>query len=132
MSRKDDLRMLFNFMIELLKEEEENKTVIKEITDKKLLVEEPKQKTTNFSSFDTSKIKNIMDKIDAKQHENAVVKQALNVQAKDYKKEIEDLREAFNQKLEKLKTEEDSDIIDTPPSLTGGTIYSEFVNKINR
>jgi hypothetical protein len=132
MSRKDDLRMLFNFMIELLKEEDENKTVVKEITDKKLLVEEPKQKTTNFGSFDPSKIKNIMDKIDAKQHENAVVKQALNVQAKDYKKEIEDLREAFNQKLEKLKTEEDSDIIDTPPSLTGGTIYSEFVNKINR
>ena len=61
MSRKDDLRMLFNFMIELLKEEEENKTVVKEITDKKLLVEEPKQKTTNFGSFDQSKIKNIMD-----------------------------------------------------------------------
>lgn len=97
MSRKDDLKLLFNFMIELLKDEtNEAKTVSKKI-EEKLIVEE--QKPTKFDLFDVPRIKTIMDKMEIKQHENSVVKQALTVQAKDYKKEIEDLKEAFNQKI---------------------------------
>ena len=96
MSRKDDLKILFNFMIELLKDDEEQQVKV---------VEE----TTKFDSFDVPRIKTIMDKIEIKQHENSVVKQALNVQAKDYKKEIDELREAFNKKvLEDNKLEYDS------------------------
>jgi 6-pyruvoyl-tetrahydropterin synthase len=122
MSRKDDIKMLFNFMIDLLKEDEV-KNVVEEKIDKKLLVEEPKSKTTNFGSFDPSRIKTIMDKMEAKEHENAVVKQALNVQAKDYKKEIEELREAFNQKvLKEHKLEEDKNIVSTGFSITGATL----------
>ena len=108
MSRKDDLKILFNFMIELLKDEEEQPVkVVEEKTKKEL--SETTAMTTKFDSFDVPRIKTIMDKIEIKQHENSVVKQALNVQAKDYKKEIDELREAFNKKvLEDNKLEDDS------------------------
>lgn len=92
MARKDDLKILFNFLIELLKDEEEQQVKV---------VEE----TTKFGSFDVPRIKTIMDKMD----KNTVVKQALNFKAKDYKKEIDELREAFNKKvLEDNKLEDDS------------------------
>lgn len=123
MARKDDLKLLFNFMIELLKEEEENKNVVEVKTDKKVLVEETKPKTTNFGTFDPSRIKTIMDKMEAKGHEDAVVKHALNVQAKDYKKEIEELREQFNQKvLKENKLEDESAHIQTTRPITGETM----------
>jgi hypothetical protein len=113
MSRKDDVKMLLNFMIEMLKDEEKEDIKISEVkSNRPLLFEEPKQKTTNFGSFDPSRIKNIMDKIEIKGHENAVVKHALNTQAKDYKKEIEELRESFIQKtLKQDKLEEDGDTV---------------------
>ena len=125
MARKDDVKMLLNFMIEMLKDgEKEEVKFSEENPNKQLLVEVPKQKTTNFGSFDPSRIKTIMDKMEAKEHENAVVKQALNVQAKDYKKEIEELREAFNQKaLKEDKLEEDKNIVSTGFSITGSTMY---------
>lgn len=95
MSRKNDLKMLFNFFIELLNEENETKPQKEESS----FVEETKPTPTKFDSFDVPRIKTIMDKMEIKQHENSVVKQALNVQAKDYKKEIDELREAFNKKV---------------------------------
>lgn len=99
MSRKDDLKLLFNFMIELLKEEGVEERKISTGEESKKLIVEKSQEKTNFGVFDAPRIKTIMDKIDAKEHDNAIVKQALNVQAKDYKKEIEDLKEAFKQKI---------------------------------
>jgi hypothetical protein len=119
MARKDDLKLLFNFMIELLKDEsEQTKTVDK--TEETKIVEE--QKPTKFDLFDVPRIKTIMDKMEFKQHENSMVKQALNVQAKDYKKEIEELKKAFDQKvLKEDKLEEETINLPTPP-ITGATM----------
>ena len=120
MARKDDVKMLFDFMIEMLKEGNEVKT--EEIKPKVLIAEENQPKTQKFEIFDATKAKSIMDKIEAKNHEQAVVKQALNIQAKDYKKEIEELREAFNQKvLKEDKLEEDKTVVSTDLSITGMT-----------
>lgn len=115
--------MLLNFMIEMLKDDEKEEVKIsEEKSNKSLLFEEQKQKTTNFGSFDPSRIKNIMDKIEIKGHEDAVVKHALNSQAKDYKKEIEELRESFIQKtLKQDKLEEDGNTVSSGLSITGVT-----------
>jgi hypothetical protein len=122
MSRKDDLKTLFNFFIELLNEENE----IKPQKEEKLLVEETKPKTSKFDVFDVPRIKTIMDKMETKQHENSVVKQALNVQAKDYKREIEELKEAFNKKIfEEYKLE------DANTTIIGPDGFSETKKKIN-
>jgi heme-binding NEAT domain protein len=105
MARKDDLKLLFNFMIELLKDEtDETKTVDEKIV-KKLIVEE--QKPTKFDIFDVPRIKTIMEKMESNFHENSIVKQALNTQTKDYKKEIEELKDAFNKRVLKEDKLED-------------------------
>lgn len=123
MSRKDDLKMLFNFLIDLLKDEEK----IEETNDKQLITED-KPKVQNYGVIDASRIKTIMDKIENKDHDEAVIKKALKIQENSYKKEIEDLKEAFNKKtLEQDKLE----IEDEKTKFSGGTVYSEFVNKIN-
>lgn len=120
MARKDDVKMLFDFMIEMLKEDNGVKT--EEIKTKNLIAEENQPKIQKIEIFDAMKAKSIMDKIESKNHEQAVVKHALNIQAKDYKKEIEELREAFNQKLLKEdKLEEDKTVISTDLSITGIT-----------
>jgi hypothetical protein len=120
MSRKDDLKMLFNFFIELLNEENE----VKSQKEEKLLVEETKPKASKFDVFDVPRIKTIMDKMETKQHENSVVKQALNVQAKDYKREIEELKEAFNKKI----FEEDK-LEDTNKTIVGPDGFLETKKK---
>jgi hypothetical protein len=123
MARKDDLKMLFNFLIDLLKDEEKNE----EINDKQLITED-KPKVQNYGVIDASRIKTIMDKIENKDHHDAVIKKALKIKEDSYKKEIEDLKEAFNKKtLEQDKLE----IEDEKNKFSGGTVYSEFVNKIN-
>jgi hypothetical protein len=123
MARKDDLKMLFNFLIDLLKDEEKN-----EETNDKQLITEDKPKVQNYGVIDAPRIKTIMDKIENKDHNDAVIKKALKIQEDSYKKEIEDLKEAFNKKtLEQDKLE----IEDKKTKFSGGTVYSEFVNKIN-
>jgi len=114
MTRKDDLKLLFNFMIELLKDETEETKTVDEKIEKKLIVEE--QKPTKFDIFDVPRIKTIMDKMEFKEHENSIVKQALNVQAKDYKKEIEELKDAFNKKVLKEEKLEDENFSGTTGS----------------
>ena len=123
MPRKDDLKMLFNFLIDLLKDEEKNE----EINDKQLITED-KPKVQNYGVIDASRIKTIMDKIENKDHYDAVIKKALKIKEDSYKKEIEDLKEAFNKKtLEQDKLE----IEDEKNKFSGGAVYGEFVNKIN-
>ena len=128
MARKDDVKMLFDFMIEMLKEYYEK---IEEHKPKVLIAEENQPKTQKFEIFDVTKAKSIMDKIETKDHEDAVIKKALKIQENSYKKEIEDLKASFNKKIEKDKVEEESNTKDSPTKLTGGTVYSEFVSKIN-
>lgn len=116
MARKDDLKMLFNFLIDLLKDEEK----IEDTNDKQLITED-KPKVQNYGVIDAPRIKTIMDKIENKDHDEAVIKKALKIQENSYKKEIEDLKEAFNKKtLEQDKLE----IEDEKTKFSGGTVYS--------
>ncbi len=117
MARKDDVKMLFDFMIEMLKEDNEK---LEEIKPKVLIAEENQPKTQKFEIFDVTKAKSIMDKMDAKEHDAAIVKRALSVQSRDYKKEIDELKEIFNQKI----LNEDKLVDENGNSLSGSTIQS--------
>lgn len=122
MARKDDLKMLFNFLIELLKDEEK----IEETndSDKNLICENTKKENKTIGAIDASRIKYIMDKIEDKRHDDAIVKQV----EKHYKREIKDMKDAFHKELlkeEKLETPKEN------TNFSGGTVYSEFISKIN-
>lgn len=117
MARKDDVKMLFDFMIELLKEDNEK---LEEIKPKVLIAEENQPKTQKFEIFDATKAKSIMDKMDAKEHDTAIVRKALSVQSKDYKKEIDELKEIFNKKI----FNEDKLVDENGNPLSGSTIQS--------
>lgn len=117
MARKDDVKMLFDFMIEMLKDDNEK---LEEIKPKVLIAEENQPKTQKFEIFDVTKAKSIMDKMDAKEHDAAIVKRALSVQSRDYKKEIDELKEIFNQKI----LNEDKLVDENGNSLSGSTIQS--------
>lgn len=119
MARKDDVKMLFDFMIELLKDENEVKDVNKP-EEEKVLIAESKPKPTKYDIFDVPRIKTIMDKMDAKEHDDAIVKRALTVQSRDYKKEIDELKEMFNQRILK----EDKLVDENGNSLSGNTSQS--------
>lgn len=124
MARKDDVKMLFDFMIEMLKEDNEVKT--EETKPKVLIAEENQPKTQKFEIFDATKAKSIMDKIETRDHDDAIIKKALKIQESSYKKEIEDLKASFNKKIEKDRLEEEPELeepelkLPTPP-ITGGT-----------
>jgi hypothetical protein len=77
--------MLFNFLIDLLKDEEK----IENTNDKQLITED-KSKVQNYGVIDAPRIKTIMDKIENKDHDDAVIKKALKIKEDSYKKEIED------------------------------------------
>ena len=62
MSRKDDVKLLFNFMIELLREDEEVKSEVKEQT-KELLSETPKEDESAKHILDVMKRAELMDKM---------------------------------------------------------------------
>ena len=129
MARKDDVKMLFDFMIEILKEDN---VKVDENKPKVLIAEENQPKTQKFEIFDATKAKSIMDKLETKNHDEAIIKKALKIQEDNYKKEIEGLKASFNKKIEKDKLEEEDPELNLPtPPITGGTVYSEFVSKIN-
>ena len=129
MARKDDVKMLFDFMIEMLKEDN---VKVDENKPKVLIAEENQPKTQKFEIFDATKAKSIMDKLETKNHDEAIIKKALKIQEDNYKKEIEGLKASFNKKIEKDKLEEEDPELNLPtPPITGGTVYSEFVSKIN-
>ena len=77
MARKDDVKMLFDFMIEMLKEDKQVKT--EETKPKVLIAEENQPKTQKFEIFDATKAKSIMDKIETRDHDDAIIKKALKI-----------------------------------------------------
>lgn len=121
MARKDDVKMLFDFMIEMLKEDNEVKT--EGLKPKVLIAEENQPKTQKFEIFDATKAKSIMDKIETRDHDDAIIKKALKIQESSYKKEIEDLKASFNKKIEKDRLEEEEVTTKlNSPLLTGDTV----------
>jgi len=119
MARKDDVKMLFDFMIEMLKEDN---VKVEENKPKVLIAEENQPKTQKFEIFDATKAKSIMDKIETRDHDDAIIKKALKIQESSYKKEIEDLKASFNKKIEKDRLEEEVTTKSNSPSLTGNTV----------
>jgi len=62
MSRKDDIKLLFNFMIELLKEDEEEKEELK-VESKQVLTETPKEDESAKYILDIMKRTELMDRM---------------------------------------------------------------------
>lgn len=130
MARKDDVKMLFDFIIEMLKEDNEIKT--EQISSKVLTAEENQGRVKKIEIFDATKAKSIMDKIETRDHDEAIIKKALKIQEINYKKEIEDLKESFNKKIEKDRLKEEPESNSTILPINSDIIYDESVTKNNK
>jgi hypothetical protein len=125
MSRQSDLVKVFNFMIELLKEED--KEMVQETPkEKELITENP---STNTYKLDFGRAKEIMGKIDEKDKLEAIIKEAQKKQEKTYTKEIKELKEAFLNKVFETKKEETLE--NEPQKVKDNSILSNFIKEID-
>jgi hypothetical protein len=124
MSKKKDLMLVFDFIAEYLKEE--SVVTTPETTTKQLLVEEPKnmddvlvklkQPIDNLGK-DAKYIKDLMDRVDAKSIDQAVTNNLLANQKREFDKEIQKLKEDFNDKL-KTEKETENNIVDSGSTIS--------------
>lgn len=121
MSKKDDLKLVFDFIAEYLKEE---KTEPK--TGKKLLVEEVTKTVPRFHGEDilnklkspmeslggdASYIKGLMDRVEAKSVDQAHTNNLLTNQRKEFEAEIKRLKTKISEDLKTEKLNEEGVIV---------------------
>ena len=124
MSKKKDLMLVFDFIAEYLKESIVNTTP--EAPTKQLLVEETKnmddvlfklkQPIDNLGK-DAKYIKDLMDRVDAKSIDQAVTNNLLTNQKREFDKEIQKLKEDFNDKL-KIEKQTENEIANSGSTVT--------------
>lgn len=124
MSKKKDLMLVFDFIAEYLKESSVNTTP--EAPTKQLLVEETKnmddvlfklkQPIDNLGK-DAKYIKDLMDRVDAKSIDQAVTNNLLTNQKREFDKEIQKLKEDFNDKL-KIEKQTENEIANSGSTVT--------------
>jgi len=121
MSKKDDLKLVFDFIAEYLKGNED-KGSISVGSSKHLLVEEPyvgiprfqgdvltKLKTPVDSiGGDAAHIKSLMERVEAKSVDQAHTTNLLNNQRKEFEQEIKKLKEKISEDLKTEKLNEES------------------------
>jgi hypothetical protein len=122
MSKKKDLMLVFDFIAEYLKEESVNTTP--KVTTKELLVEgtksmddvlvKLKQPIDNLGK-DAKYIKDLMDRVDAKSIDQAVTNNLLTNQKREFDKEIQKLKDDFNDKLKSEKQTENDIVLSGSP-----------------
>jgi hypothetical protein len=113
MTKKDELKLVFGFIAEYLKEEEP-----KEITKKVLLSENEETKTDdvivnkttpdNKFKLDATHIKELMERVEAKTVEQATVNNLLANQKKQFDKEIKKVKEEYVNNLINKETNEET------------------------
>jgi non-homologous end joining protein Ku len=137
MSKKDDLKLVFDFIAEYLKDE---KTQPKSVEVKELLIEdkEPKFNPSNLDDVinktmkkpidnvgaDAAHIKQLMERVEAKTAEQATVNNLLATQRKEFEQEIKKLKEKAS---EELKTEKVNDEIINSSGSTENSISDDFI-----
>jgi len=128
MSKKNDLKLVFDFIAEYLTSDEEQTEVRK---GKGLLIEDfnPKLNTeisddviTKLKSpidnigADASYIKNLMDRVETKTNDQAHINNQLAIQRKEFGVEIKKLKEKISEDLKTEKLNEEGIVV------SGGTI----------
>jgi len=113
MTKKDELKLVFGFIAEYLKEEEP-----KEITKKVLLSENEETKTDdvivnkttpdNKFKLDATHIKELIERVEAKTVEQATVNNLLANQKKQFDKEIKKVKEEYVNNLINKETNEET------------------------
>ena len=124
MSKKDDLKLVFDFIAEYLKGDE-TKGSISVGPSKNLLVEEPYSNIPRFQGDvltklktpvdsiggDAAHIKNLMDRVEAKSIDQAHTSNLLNNQKKEFEQEIKKLKEKISEDLKTEKLNEEGIIV---------------------
>lgn len=121
MSKKDDLKLVFDFIAEYLKEE---KTETK--TEKTLLVEDVIKTVPRFHGEDilsklktpvdsiggdAAHIKSLMDRVEAKSIDQAHTNNLLSNQRKEFEQEIKKLKDKISEDLKTEKLNEEGVIV---------------------
>jgi hypothetical protein len=117
MSKKEELKMVFDFLIEMLKEETPQESIE---TKKELLTEEVKEDKSETTPFDFDHVLNLMKKVDSIQDERAKFNSVIN-QTKKIEKEKEEIirelkrvKEKYEKSVKLEKTNEESDLPNEP------------------
>lgn len=133
MGKKEDLKLVFDFIAEYLRDTKEEE--VKGVKRKELLIEdkEPKFNPSNLDDVlikmkkpidnvgaDAAHIKDLMDRVDAKTVEQANINNLLSAQRKEFEQEIKKLKEKVSEELKSEKLNEEVMIMsgDTENSVT--------------
>lgn len=142
MGKQEDLKLVFDFIAEYLKNDESKNETSKDNdnsgSQKKLLVETPHvdsqmdilselKKPLDNIGGDANYIKNLMDRVESKSIEQATLKSALATQRKEFDSEIKRLKEEIvkdfmNQKI----SEENVTVSGTTDSSTNEDILESY------
>lgn len=138
MNKKEDLKLVFDFIAEYLKSEKEQP---KDVEPKELLIEDEKPKfnpsildklKTPVDSIggDAAHIKDLMDRVTAKTVEQANVNNLLSVQRKEFEQEIKKLKENISNELKTEKLNEEGIIVsgDTVNMITENGVEKVIVD----
>ena len=107
MSKKNDLKLVFDFIAEYLKEDEVKKVTENPKLESRLLLSETPTAPKTTTEFDVSHIKNIMNRIEEKDKEKAKLTNILSKQENDFKEQIKKIQEDSLKMLEEQKTKEE-------------------------
>lgn len=115
MGRKKDLIKVFGFLIELLKDERTSKKKSKKVKQEKESIEVPIPEVVNTPEEtlldkmfgDSEHIKNLMDRMEAKTKETAIIQNALEKQKKEFNEELKKVKEEALEKAFKEKIEDE-------------------------
>jgi phenylalanyl-tRNA synthetase alpha subunit len=145
MSKKHDLKLVFDFIAEYLKDEKEQPKGVK---TKELLIEdkEPKFNPSNLDDVinktmktpidnvgaDAAHIKQLMERVEAKTVEKATINNLLATQRKEFEQEIKKLKEKASEdlKTEKVKDENIDSSGSTESIISNDDIESAITNNL--
>jgi hypothetical protein len=111
MSKKEELKMVFDFLIEMLKEETPQQPTE---TKKELLTEEVKEDKTETTTFNFDHVLNLMKKVDTIQDERAKINSVVNQSKKMLETELKRVKDKYEKSVKLEKTNEESDLPNEP------------------
>lgn len=118
MSKKNDLKLVFDFIAEYLQEETKDK--IETSSEKQVLVETPDVEIPRYqvdnlghlsSPTSIAHIKNLIDRVEQKGAETATTHHLLNEQRKEFAQEIKKIKEKISEDLQTEKLNEEGLIV---------------------
>ena len=109
MNKKEELKKVFQFIADYLKEDEvieikEEKTLL--VEEKVEVLDKPKTPIDNLHNG-AKHIKDLMDRVDEKTKEEAKTKYLLTNQRKEFQEEIKKIKESAIEKILESKKEEE-------------------------